>query len=179
MKEITNTQRKVYNAAHPILVVDATRSQTRNDILSRVLTSLTDVYLIEYTGTISKDGKMVPVDQLLAWRCPTGAELQNYTYDIYNVEQIVYLMDKIHVDIDLTSTYVCYDHEVFAGADCQYAPIFAFPEGFTLEALRGNISNMERYTEMMRTYGNNIVAMGSSDHPKTDAPNANTAKEEN
>ena len=35
------------------------------------------------------------------------------------------------------------------------------------------------YTEMMRTYGNNVVAMGVSDHPKTDAPTATTEKEDN
>lgn len=179
MEQITNTPREVYNAAHPILVVDATKSLTRNDILSWALTSLKDVCLVEIIGTIHKDGILVPVDTMLAWRCNTNAEQQKYTYDLYNVEPLVYVMDKIHVDLDLASTYVFYDHEVFAGADCQHAPIFALPKGFTLKELCGNISNLERYTEMMRTYGNNIVAMGSSEHPKTDAPNANTGKEDN
>lgn len=178
MDKITNTTREVYNAAHPILVVDATKSSTPSDILGRALISLTDVYLIEYTGTINKDGKVIPVDEILAWRCPTDVETKRYTYDLYNVEPLVYLMDKIHVDLDLQSTYTCSVLNC-AGAECQFAPLFLFPEGFTLKTLRGNISNMERYTEMMRTYGNNIVAMGSSDHPKTDAPNANTEKEEN
>lgn len=178
MIEITNTPREVYTAAHPILVVDATKSSTPRDILGRALISLMDVYLIEYTGTINKDGKVVPVDEILAWRCPADAETKRYTYNLYNVESLVYLMDKIHVDLDLQSTYTC-SFLKYAGAECQFAPLFRFPEGFTLETLRGNISNMEYYTEMMRTYGNNIVAMGSSDHPKTDAPNTTTAKEDN
>lgn len=179
MIEITNTPREVYNAAHPILVVDATKSRNRNDTLIWALTSLEDVCLVEVIGTIHKDGSLVPVDKLLAWRCRSTAEPKKYTYDLYNVEPLVYVMDKIHVDLDLASTYVWYNHEVFADADCQFAPIFAFPEGFILEELRGNIGNMERYTEMMRTYGNNIVAMGSSDHPKTDVPNTTTGKEDN
>ena len=178
MIEITNTPREVYNAAHPILVVDATKSRNRNDILGRALISLMDVYLIEYTGTIHKDGKVIPVDEILAWRCPADVETKRYTYDLYNVEPLVYLMDKIHVDLDLQSTCTCSVLN-YAGAECQFAPLFRFPNGFKLETLRGNISNLERYTEMMRTYGNNIVAMGSSDHPKTDAPNTTTAKEEN
>ena len=69
MDKITNTPREVYNAAHPILVVDATKSRNRNDILSWALTSLKDVYLIEYIGTINKAGQTVPVDKMLAWRC--------------------------------------------------------------------------------------------------------------
>ena len=178
MDKITNTTREVYNAAHPILVVDATKSSTPSDILGRALISLTDVYLIEYTGIINKDGKVIPVDEIFAWRCPTGAEEKQYTYDLYNVEPLVYLMDKIHVDLDLQSTYTC-SFLKYAGAEFQFAPLFAFPEGFTLETLRGNISNMECYTEMMRTYSNNAMAMDSSDHPKTDAPNTTTAKEEN
>ena len=177
MDKITNTPREVYNAAHPILVVDATKSSNRSDTLIWALTSLIDVYLIEYTGTIDKDGKIIPVDEILAWRCPTDVETKRYTYDLYNVEPLVYLMDKIHVDLDLHSTYTC-TFLKYAGAEFQFAPLFAFPEGFTLETLRGNISNMEHYTEMMRTYGNNIVAMGSSDHPKTDAPNTTTTTKE-
>lgn len=179
MKSMSNTPREVYNAAHPYLVVDATKSRNRSDTLCWALSSLTDVHLIEYTGTIHKDGKVIPVDKILAWRCPPGAEVTRYTYNLYNVVELVHLLDKIHVDLDLASTYVWYGREVVASADCQYAPIFAFPEGFTLEALNGNISDMERYTEMMRTYGNNVVAMGVSDHPKTDAPTATTEKEDN
>jgi len=179
MEQITNTQREVYNAAHPYLVVDATKSRNSGDTLCWALSSLQDVHLIEYTGTIHKDGAITPVDKILAWRCPADTEIKRYTYNLYNVVELVYLLDKIHVDLDLASTYVWYGREVVASADCQYAPIFAFPEGFTLEALSGNISDMERYTEMMRTYGNNVVAMGSSDHPKTDAPTATTEKEDN
>ena len=178
MDKITNTPREVYNAAHPILVVDATKSRDRNDILSWALTSLKDVYLIEYIGTIRKAGKIIPVDKILAWRCPTGAESKQYIYNLYNIEEIVYLLDKIHVDLDLQSTYTC-SFLNYAGAECQFAPLFAFPDGFTLESLSGNISNLERYTELMRTYGNNVVAMGVSDHPHTDAPTATTEKEDN
>ena len=179
MDKITDTPREVYNAAHPILVVDATRSRTRNDILSWALTSIKDVCLIEIIGTINKDGIQFPVDTMLVWRCNTATEQQTCTYDLYNVELLVSLMDKIHVDLDLASTYVCYDHEAFSGADCHYAPLFTFSEGFTLKELRGNIRNLKCYTEMMRTYGNNIVAMGRSDHPHADAPSANTGKEDN
>ena len=179
MDMITNTPREVYNAAHPILVVDATKSRNRNDILSWALTSLKDVYLIEYIGTINKAGKTVSVGKLLAWRCCSNSAPKKYDYNIYDVEEIVYLLDKIHVDVDLASTYVWDDHEVFADADCKNAPIFAFPEGFTLEVMHGNISNMERYTEMMRAYGNNIVAMGDSDRHIRGVQNQTTGKEDN
>ena len=178
MSEITNTQRKVYNAAHPYLVVDATKSRNSGDTLCWALSSLQDVHLIEYTGTIHKDGAITPVDKILAWRCPADTEAKRFLYNLYNVEEIVYLLDKIHVDLDLQSTGLYYSRN-YADAECQFAPLFAFPEGFALETLSGNINNLERYTEMMRTYGNNVVAMGVSDHPKTDAPNANTGKEDN
>ena len=178
MEQITNTQREVYNAAHPYLVVDATKSSNRSDTLCWALSSLADVQLIEYTGTIHKDGEVIPVDKILAWRCPTDTETKRYTYNLYNVEEIVYLLDKIHVDLDLQSTGLYFSRN-YANGECQFAPLFAFPEGFALETLSGNISNLECYTEMMRTYGNNVVAMGASDHPKTDAPNVNTKKEDN
>lgn len=178
MKQITDTPREVYNAAHPYLVVDATKSSNRSDTLCWALSSLADVKLIEYTGTIHKDGEVIPVDKILAWRCPTDTETKRYTYNLYNVEEIVYLLDKIHVDLDLQSTGLFFSRN-YADAECQFAPLFAFPEGFALETLSGNISSLERYTEMMRTYGNNVVAMGVSDHPKTDAPTATTVKEGN
>lgn len=178
MERITNTQREVYNAAHPYLVVDATKSRNSGDTLCWALSSLQDVHLIEYTGTIHKDGEVIPVDKILAWRCPTDTETKWYTYNLYNIEEIVYLLDKIHVDLDLQSTGLYFSRN-YANGECQYAPLFAFPEGFALETLSGNISNLECYTEMMRTYGNNVVAMGASDHPKTDAPNATTETEGN
>lgn len=178
MNMITNTPREVYNDAPPILVVDATKSRNRNDILSWALTSLKDVYLIEYTGTIRKAGKIIPVDKILAWRCPSGAESKQYIYNLYNIEEIVYLLDKIHVDLDLQSTYTC-SFLNYAGAECQFAPLLEFSEGFTLESLSGNISNLERYTELMRAYGNNIVAMGGSDRHIRGVQNQTTGKEDN
>ena len=176
MKEITNTPREVYNAAHPFFVIDATRSRTRSDILRWALSSIPDAYIAEYVGTVMEAGKLVPVDRIMFWFYSPNAYYLDETYD---VDGLTCLLDKIHVDIDALSTYVCHDHEVFAGADCQHAPIVAFPEGFVLNSFYGNMGNAERYIELMSAYGNNSETMGSSDHPKTDAPNATTEKEDN
>ena len=176
MKQITNTPRMVYNTAHPYLVVDATKSRTRSDILRWALSSVPDAYIAEYVGTVVEDGKLVPVDRMMVWFYNPAA---CYPDEIYDVDELICFLDKIHVDVDALSTYVCDDHNCFAGADCQHAPVVAFPEGFVLNTLYGNMRHAERYIELMCAYGNNNETMGSSDHRKSDAPNLTTGKEDN
>ena len=154
----------------------ATKSRTRSDILRWALSSVPDAYIAEYVGTVMENGKLVPMDRLMLWYYKPCA---CYPDEIYDIDELVCLLDKIHVDVDAASTYVCYDHDCFAGADCQHAPIFDFPEGFVLNALYTSMSNPERYIELMCAYGNNGKTMGVSDHPKTDAPTATNKKEDN
>lgn len=176
MKEITNTPRMVYKTTHPFFVIDATRSRTRSDILRWALTSIPDAYIAEYAGTVMENGKLVPVDRMMVWFYNPAA---CYPDEIYDVDELLCFLDKIHVDVDALSTNVCYDHDVFAGADCHHAPIVAFPEGFILNSFYGSMGNAERYIELMCAYGNNSETMGSSDHRKNDAPNVNAEKEDN
>lgn len=176
MHEITNTPREVYNAAHPFFVIDATRSRTRSDILRWALSCISDAYIAEYVGTVTEAGKLVPVDRMLVWFYNPETP---YPDEAYDVDELVCLMDKIHVDIDALSTYVCCDHDSFTGADCQYAPIVDFPESFVLHTFYGNMDNAEHYSDMMYASTSYGKTMGGSDHHIRDVQNQTTEKEDN
>ena len=175
MNTIPNTPREVYNAAHPFFVIDATRSRTRSDILRWALTSIPDAYIAEYVGTVVENGKLVIIDRMFVWYYNPAFR---YPDETYQPGTLVCFLQKLGFDIGERDVNLHYSNDCYGGIGCELAPIVAFPEGFVLSCMCGNMTCPEYYIELMSQYRSNIVAMGGSEHHIRDVQNQPTGKED-
>ena len=74
--------------------------------------------------------------------------------------------------------YLYYDNDCYGGIGCELAPIVAFPEGFLLDYMSGNVSIPEYYIELMSTYSHNHLAMCGYDRHIRGVHNQIAGKEE-
>lgn len=176
MKTTPTTPRMVYKTTHPFFVIDVDRSRINREDLGQTLASLRDTYFAEYVGTVVENGKLVTIDRMFVWYYNPAFR---YPDETYQPGALVCFLQKLGFDIGEQDVYLYCDNDSYGGIGCELAPIVAFPEGFVLSCMCGNMSYPEHYIELMCQYRGNIVAMGGSDHHIRDVQNQATEKEDN
>lgn len=176
MKAMSNTPRMVYKTTHPFFVIDVDPRRIDRSSLCQTLASLRDTYFTEYVGTVMEGGKPVTIDRMFVWYYNPDFR---YREETYQPEALVCFLQKLGFDISEQDVYLYYDTDCYGGIGCELAPIVAFPEGFLLDYMSGNVSIPEYYIELMSQYRSNCVAMGGSDHHIRDVQNQLAGKEEN
>ncbi len=176
MKTTPTTPRMVYKTTHPFFVIDVDRSRIDREDLGQTLASLRDTYFAEYVGTVVENGKLVTIDRMFVWYYNPAFR---YPDETYQPGALVCFLQKLGFDIGEQDVYLYYGNDCYGGIGCELAPIVAFPEGFVLSCMCGNMTCPEHYIELMSQYRSNIVAMGGSDHHIRDVQNQTTEKEDN
>ena len=175
MKQITNTERKVYDFTHPFFVIDVDPSRIDRISLCQTLASLRDTYFTEYVGTVMEGGKPVTIDRMFVWYYTPDF---SYSDETYQPGALVCFLQKLGFDISEQDVYLYYDNDCYGGIGCELAPIVAFPEGFLLDYMSGNVSIPEYYIELMSTYSHNHLAMCGYDRHIRGVHNQIAGKEE-
>lgn len=133
--------------AHPCYVLNLNAAfDMEPDELREFIAGIPYLYYIECEGSIYEHGEHTDLDCMLLWFYHPEV---TFPAADYNISFLVEWLSRYGLELREDWLFVDYDCEEFAPLSCN-APIFEFPEGYSIDCITSNIDNPNDYLSLLR-----------------------------